>query len=221
MLITGVILYGPAILFYFSSVTEGNIYVSIILYGFILILVSAISKLISKGLFSIRTFIEISILILGLYFIYLNNADTKNIIIIIIGTILYAITIFTNKHYSKDLNTVYSTFVLCSGVALFFLGISLLNKTFSLPANAYDIIKLLFIGIVCTALPILLIIKSLSKLTPLKLSALIVVDPIISGFFKAGGISNEYNLKQSIATVAILLIMLIHKATSNKKKNPS
>ncbi len=189
---------------------------SVLIYGIIFVCISLFARLIATGKISIRMFIEITVLILGLYFVFANNPETKEIMVIIIGTVLYTIAILSNKVYSKTLNATYITFIICLGTALFFLGFSLLNKTFSFPHHV-DFINILLIGTICTALPILLIIKSLNKLTTLQLSMFITIEPLISGFLKAGGISNDSNLKQSLAAAVIIITVLIHKQYSLSK----
>lgn len=216
LIITGLVLYGPAILFYFSSTSSFTITASVLIYGIIFVCISLFARLIATGKISIRMFIEITALILGLYFVFANNPETKEIIVIIIGTALYAIAILSNKVYSKTLNSTYIAFIICLGTALFFLGFSLLNQTFSFPNNV-ELINSILIGTICTALPIILIIKSLNKLPTIQLSMLIIIEPLISGFLKAGGISNGSNLKQSLATAIIIITVLIHKQYSLSK----
>lgn len=217
LIITGLVLYGPAILFYFSSMSSFTLTTSVLFYGIIFVCISLFARLIATGKISVRMFIEIAALIVGLYFVFANNTDTKEIMIIIIGAVLYTIAIVSNKVYSKTINANYIAFIICLGTSLFFLGFSLLNKTFSFPYQSYNLVSMLLIGTICTALPILLIIKSLNHLSTLQLSMLLIIEPLFSGFMKAGGISNDTNFKQSIATSVIIITILIHKQYSLSK----
>ena len=218
LLITGIVLYGPAIFFYFLSIDHSSVITSVILYGALLVIVSIISKLVSQGNISVKTIVEIAALLFGLYLIYAHNQSTKNILILICGTILYTIALLTNKKLSYNISAAYITFITCLGVGLFFLGISLLNKNFMFPSNSTSFLSIAFLGVFCTAIPLTLIIKSLKHISTLKLSALILIEPIISMCLKISNISNQANLKQSVATVAILLTILVHKSALQKKQ---
>lgn len=130
----------------------------------------------------------------------------------IIAAIFFAAYVIISK--KTVISPLSSTFTLSIGCAAISLAFTLAEGGFKIPADLKSWINILFIGTVCTALPILLFLKGLEFVNSAKASMLSVSEPLammIFGYFLLG---EKITILQFIGAIVILggaMMTLIEK----------
>ena len=214
-LITGLLLNGPAILFFFIASRKIGIGFATTIFFCFPVVVALISWVTKSEALSKRTIISLIFITIGILFLYDNQYTMHvfGILFAILAAVAYGICVFANKKYSMELRTYNATFMLCFGSAMYFLGISLLNGDFDTPNNIYIWSNIILVSIICTLLPIFFLFKAMQSISAVQLSILLLMEPLVSVFLGVVGLNEVINLKQSIAIAIILTGAIIHQST--------
>ncbi len=218
-LFTGVLLNGPAILIYFMASNKIGIAFATTIFFCAPIFVALFAWITKSEILDRRTIIALILITIGMLFLY-DNSYTMHIfgiLLAVLAAIAYGLCIFANKRYSEEICIYNSTFMLCFGSAMYFLGVSLLNGKFMIPNTNYMWANIVTVSLVCTLLPVLFFFKSMQYISSVQLSILLLSEPIFSIFLGVIGFNEVINLKQSIAIAIILSGAIIHQ-TSNRSQ---
>lgn len=131
----------------------------------------------------------------------------------ILSAVFYAFYIVCSKNIK--LSPVMSTVVVSFGCAFACLIYALWDQSFSIPTTQDEWLLILGFGIVTTALPMLLFLKALEKISSEKASILSVTEPIFVVIFGAILLNEVIDMPKAIGIVAILvgaLMTLISKS---------
>lgn len=120
----------------------------------------------------------------------------------ILSALLYALYIIASKN--SPVPPLVSTFWISIGSALTSLIASLIDNSFLVPLSFSIWFNIFGIGIICTALPILLLLKGLKHISSLQASILSVLEPVFVVIFGVILLDEKVNLTQMIGIVIIL-----------------
>ena len=130
------------------------------------------------------------------------HTNYLGIFLSIFSAFFYACYIFSSKstHSSPELSTVLVSF----GCSMIYLTIALYQGHFVIPMQATAWINMLGIAFVCTAMPILLFLKSLKYLSSVQASMLSVTEPIFVAIF---GVLLLHEHISAVQVVGIILTL--------------
>lgn len=94
----------------------------------------------------------------------------------LLASLSYAVYVFLGK--KAKASPLSSTFMVSLGSAITFLAWTMLDGSFSVPSTSTQWINVVAIGILCSSLPILMLLEALKYLTADKASVLSVTEPI-------------------------------------------
>ncbi len=127
--------------------------------------------------------------------------------------------IFSKKNLVPPL---ISTLWVSLGSALTCLVTALCEKTFIIPLNFNTWLNIFGIGIICTALPIVLLLKGLKHISPLQVSILSVLEPVFVVIFGILLLGEKINFIQTVGVITLLsgaLLSLFNDNPSHFVKN--
>lgn len=136
----------------------------------------------------------------------------------ILSSILYAFYIIMSK--KSSMSPLVSTFMVSTGCAATCLIASLMEGSFILPTTLNLWWNILGIGIICTAIPILLLLKALKTISPEKASILSVLEPVFVAIFGVLLLGERISLLQALGIMTILsgaVVTLLRSLSQSKK----
>lgn len=212
-LITGVLLNGPYILFFYIASRKIGLGLTTTIVFCFPIVVTLLAWITKSEVLGKRTIVALASITIGLSFLYdeQNALNVFGALFAALAAIAYGVCIFANKKYSSELPIYNSTFMICFGSTVFFLGISLLNGDMIIPNDAYTWINIVIAGVFCTLLPIIFFFKALQYISAVQISVLLTSEPLFSIFLAVVGLNEVINLKQSIAIAIILISIIMHQ----------
>lgn len=150
-------------------------------------------------------------------------ADTKNftfnnlgIIFGIMSSISYAIYILISK--KNNIDPKISTLMVSIGGIIACTTLSFARNEFSIPNNISEWFNIIILGVFCTALPILLFLRSLNYISSERASMLSVLQPIFVVAFGFLLLGEKISLVQTIGMATILSGALITMAPTKAKE---
>jgi drug/metabolite transporter (DMT)-like permease len=144
------------------------------------------------------------------------KADLVGIGLAITSGILYACYILCSKNIK--ISPHLSTLMVSLGCAFSCLLFSLWDKSFSVPSNSYQWFTILGFGILTTAIPMLLFLEGLKKISAEKASILSVTEPVFVVIFGIILLEESINLPKIVGVITILLGALITLFSKNINK---
>lgn len=143
--------------------------------------------------------------------------DIAGIILGLLSALFYAFYIVASK--KSCLPAIISTFMVSLGCMATCLICALINHSFSFPVAA-DLIYLILVGAVCTALPILLLLQALKYISSEQVALLSVMEPVfvvIVGIVLLGEkVSPNNALGVAIVITGALVTILGKKLSKNR-----
>lgn len=211
MFFVGAILYGPAVLFYFATNHKAEIKIGTILLFCIPIFLFLVAWYRKYSFISKSVALSACIIVLGLGLLFDNNQtfNVLGVMLLMISAVVYAICVYANKFWSVEVSLYNSVFMVCFGCSVYFLGISMLRGSFILFDDINEWINIILTAVLCTALPILLVVESAKHIDIMQILLLLIAEPLFSFVLSVMGFGEEFNLKQSIGVVIILLAIII------------
>lgn len=107
--------------------------------------------------------------------------DMMGIALSLLSAVLYALYLIASK--TSPVPALLSTLFVSLGAMLVALIAALIDRSFILPTNFTIWVNICGIGIICTALPIVLLLKGLKHITSLQASILSVLEPVFVVIF--------------------------------------
>jgi len=210
MLIYGAVFYGVGVVMYFvSSKYIGTGLAMVIFFTYPAMVMFLNWLLYKKGM--IKTcYLSIFIITVGLILlvdISEFKLDIVGVGLSILSAILYAFYIVFSK--KSKLSALVSTYMVCIGCTIASLMLALVDQSFAVPMTLSVWINILGIGIICTALPILLLLEGLKRISAEKASILSVLEPVFVVIFGVTLLGEKINLLQCLGIITVLLGALI------------
>lgn len=179
----GFIFYaGGSILFFISGEKIGTGLAMVIFYTFPLIVI-LMSLLIEKHKPNHYTLIAVFATLLGTTLLGASSKGTvtmPGLLYGLLAALCYALYIYGSKFLVSKIPSIQITLVVCYASALFFLISSLLTHTLLWPQSWMAWIYIFAIGIIATALPILLMLEGLTTIHANKASIISILEPIVT-----------------------------------------
>lgn len=216
-LISGMFLYGPSSALYFVAAKAIGSGVAMVLFFTFPAMVMFFNKLFFNHAVGKMYFLAIGIMLLGLLFLMKAQGQTLNlnlygIEVSLLSALLFAIYITVN--HSNALPAQVDTFFVCLGSTLSSLLIAVLSSSFSMPHTHLIWLHLFGIGTLCTAIPILLLLKGLKHIGSLEASILSVMEPVFVVMFGVLLLGEKLNFNQCLGIVILLSGALFALLTS-------
>lgn len=120
----------------------------------------------------------------------------------LLASVLYALYIVFSK--KSQLAPLVSTFWVSLGSAFICLIAALIHQTFKIPETLYAWLNIAGIGVICTALPIVLLLKGLKHISSLQVSILSVLEPVFVVIFGIFLLDEKINFLQSLGILIVL-----------------
>jgi drug/metabolite transporter (DMT)-like permease len=125
----------------------------------------------------------------------------------IFAALAYALYVIVSKH--SPIAPLPSTLILSLGCIITCWIASMIDNSFSLPVNFSMWSNIVGIGVICTALPIVFLLKGLKNLSATQASILSVFEPIFVVIFGIILLDEKINLYQTIGVITLLCGALI------------
>lgn len=217
-MLNGALFYAPSTLLYFkASSLIGSGLAMVIFFTY-----PAIVMLINYFLFrqNISRLYYISIAVISFGMIMLVDwkqfhADILGITLQLISAAFYGAYMVSSKRVA--MNPMLSAFWVSVGCTLLALIVSLLQQNLCIPDTPKLLWHLLGIGILCTAVPILLLLKSMHFISAEKASILSVTEPVFVVIVGVLLLGELISLKETLGIVIILAGAVMVLFTSRPK----
>lgn len=196
---------GPSSLFFIASKYIGTGQSMVIFFSFP-VMVMVLNRILYKENIKPIYFISFIMIISGLLLLIDMGEvsfDLLGIGLSLLSAISYAFYVI----FSKTIKTsaLISTLMVSLGCAVTSLLLSLLNDVFQLPNSPSQWLNIIGIAVICTAIPILLMLESLKYISSAKASLLSVLEPVFTVIFGVI-LLNEVMTIRSLCGVIITLL---------------
>ncbi|RAP36253.1 hypothetical protein B1207_08890 [Legionella quinlivanii] len=131
-----------------------------------------------------------------------GNLDLSGILFSLIAAFLYALYIICGK--KSPVPALPASLMLCLGCLPTCFFAAWLEQSFSVPNGFHNWINLLGLSILCTALPIMCLLKGLQYLNTVQASILSVLEPIFVLLFGMLLLGEQINLIQMAGVIVLL-----------------
>ncbi|PUT39213.1 EamA/RhaT family transporter [Legionella taurinensis] len=206
----GIFFYGACSILYFIAANYIGSGLAMVVFFTYPALVMLINKLVYQLPFNLIYCISLLIIFSGMVFLVQGGQFHFNpigLILSILSALLYAFYILASK--KSRVSPLPSTLVLCLGCMVISLITALLDRSFTWPASWSVWANILGIGILCTALPILLLLNGLKLISSTQASILSVLEPVFVVIFGILLLGEQVSLMQMMGVSIILLGSLL------------
>jgi drug/metabolite transporter (DMT)-like permease len=204
---SGLVFYGTSTALYFISCDYlGTGLAMVICYAYP-VFVMLMSWFIDRTKLNLTVSISLFLVVIGCIMIAGNNDfnfKMEGIVYGLIGCLAYAIYVYISKRRIQKLSTNFSTFVISLSNLVLFGGLSYLDGDFTVPSNLSDVYYVGIIGIISTALPILLLLESLNFISATRASILSVSEPIVTLLVGIAMLNENINMIQAVGVFFII-----------------
>lgn len=208
----GALFYVGSAAFYFMAAKYIGIGLSMVLFFTYPVMVSVLNWLFHKHTATLYDYISFLFIIIGsLLLVDVANItfDIYGIGLSLLGALSYALYIVFSKKQIKSLTPLFSSFLVSAGsTALFFL-LAQWEGSFFISVSSITWLNILGIGVISTALPMLLLLLALKYVGSTKASIVSVLEPVISVFVGILAFGEAITFLQGIGVIAILSGALI------------
>jgi drug/metabolite transporter (DMT)-like permease len=184
MFFLGAIGYAGSSGFYFMASHYTGTGLAMVIFFSYPILIALLSWILHGTKFSLNTILILAFMILGLVLLKDSTNAHFRLIGIFFGVLAgacYAMYVIGSKKFSSlTFNHNRLALMVCFGCAFIFLCLALFYKNFSFPQTGKSWVYLLALSILCTALPIQLMLKGLKHISSMRASIISVLEPIIT-----------------------------------------
>ncbi len=129
--------------------------------------------------------------------------DLMGISLSLLSALSYAIYLFLSK--KATIPAINSTFMVSLGCAAMAFCLGLIDNSLTLPTETMQWVNILGIGIVCSAVPILLLLEAMKHIPSDKASLLSVLEPVFTVIFGVILLGEVMNLNNVIGIILILV----------------
>lgn len=163
-------------------------------------------------------YIAIGMILLGMVFladIRHLSFDVYGIGLSLFSGLCYAAYILISKN--TPLSPLLSTFAVSIGCMLTALILALIDESFFIPQDLIVWVDILGIGIICSAVPILLFLESMKYISAEQTSIFSVLEPVFTLIFGIILLGERINMQQSIGIALLLSAALVTLLPQNLK----
>lgn len=213
----GIAFYAPTAVLYFMScrsIGTGLAMVTFFVYPVIVIL---LNRFLYKTPIPSSYYGAVMLIFVGMFFLSgITNVtlDLQGILLGIASAFVYALYIVVSK--KSNLSPLVSTLMVSIGSVITCFVAAYSEGTFLIPEGFFVWMNVLAVGSICTALPILLLLKALQYISAEKASLLSVVEPLFVVFLGVT-LLNEKITSMQIVGVAIILCGAIMTLLSSRQ----
>ena len=212
---------GSSILFFISSLYIGTGLAMVIFFTYP-IFVILLSIVIYKQQISKKYFISFVLIILGIILLNISEEikfELYGIFIGILSAFLYGFYMILSQKQSKGIHPMDSTITLCIGCSLVCLATSLIDGSFQFPTGFNTFFDIFILAVICTVVPIWLLLKSLETITATKASILSACEPVVVLIIGYFFLNEDLNTYQILGAMVIITGALV--VNSDKQIAPS
>lgn len=203
--LSGLLFYAGSTLLYFIATPYIGSGLAMVVFFVYPAVVMLINTVLYKTAITRQYIIAISVILMGLFLLVDKNAfsfDLYGITLSIFSAILYAGYIISSKN--NHLHASVSTLVISLGCMTTSFCVALLEGTFFFPTQFEPWLNILGIGIIATAIPVLLLLKGLEYISSEKGSILSVLEPVFVMIFGALLLHESISLIQLVGVLVVL-----------------
>ncbi len=205
MIVGGIFYTIPGVLFFMASqlIGTGQSMVIFFVYpAFVMVLNWIINKQPIK-LSYCWSFLVILVGLILLVDLSELSFDLAGISLSLLSALSYAIYIFLSK--KATISAINSTFMVSLGCAGCALVLAMLDNSLVVPTEISQWINILGLGIVCSAVPILLLLKAMKYIATDKASLVSVLEPVFTVIFGVILLGEVMNFNNVIGVIMILV----------------
>ncbi|ASQ45908.1 DMT family transporter [Legionella clemsonensis] len=210
----GAAFYGTCSIFYFVATQYIGSGLSMVIFFTYPSIVLLINFLFFKQKISKIYYLALLIIFLGMGLLVNGNRFDFNLMGIglsLLSALLYALYLIASK--GIFIPALLATFFVSLGAMLISLVAAFIEGTFFIPTGLDVWFNICGIGIICTALPMLLLLKGLQHISSLQAAILSVLEPVFVVIFGIVLLGEQVSLIQGLGVVILLagaLISLLH-----------
>jgi drug/metabolite transporter (DMT)-like permease len=170
-------------------------------------------------------YFSIALSIVGMIFLsdYNSNISFYGMALALLSALCYTIYIMLNKHVSSSLPPLTATFIISIVISVIFFFLSLTEENFIIPHTLSTWTKMIAIGVFATAIPLLMLLKSMEYISSAKASLLSVLEPVCVTVLGVLLLEEQITLLQWLGIVTILvgamLVQIDKKKPITQKNN--
>ncbi|CDZ78406.1 Inner membrane transporter RhtA [Legionella massiliensis] len=201
----GIAFYGTTSICYFISAQYIGSGLAMVVFFTYPAIVMLIDFLLYKQKISKVYYLALVVILIGMICLASGSKLTFNFIglaVSILSALLYALYIIASKN--SPVSPLVSTFWVSIGSALTSLIAALIYHSFTIPQSLSVWRNILGIGIICTALPIVLLLQGLKHISSLQASIMSVLEPVFVVIFGILLLGEKINLMQALGIVILL-----------------
>jgi drug/metabolite transporter (DMT)-like permease len=218
VLLYGTVFYTGCSIFYFVASKYLGTGLAMVVFFTYPAMVMILNWVIYKTKITKRYYFSIFLILIGMSLLIDRHEFTVDVLGLgagILSSFFYAFYILSSK--KSDLGALSSTFILSLGCAGACFIITHIDNTFSVPQTLHMWGNIFGIGILCTALPVLLFLKALDYISGEQASILSVLEPVFVVIFGVLLLNESITFVRGIGVIVILSGALI-TLFGNKKK---
>ncbi|MBA2710044.1 MAG: DMT family transporter [Tatlockia sp.] len=201
----GLAFYGSTSICYFFAAEYIGSGLAMVMFFTYPALIMLINCLFYKHRISWTYYLALLIIFIGMFCLISGSQfsfSLKGIGFGLLSSFLYALYIISSK--SSPLSPLISTFLVSLGSTIICLTGALIHHSFIVPKNPVVWLNICGIGIICTALPIVLLLKGLKQISSLQASILSVLEPVFVIIFGIILLDEKINLIQATGVLILL-----------------
>lgn len=211
VILYGILFYGTTAIFYFLAAEYIGSGLAMVVFYTYPAIVMLINVLFYQQRMAKIYYVALLTLFIGMLFLVNGNQftfDLKGITLSLLSAVLYALYIITGKNCT--LPPLISSFWICIGSSLTCLVSALFyDQSLIVPSHFSIWLNLLGIGIICTALPIVLLLKGLKHISSIQAAIMSVLEPVFVVVFGILLLHEQLDLMQSIGIFILLFGALL------------
>ena len=203
--IYGLIFYGSTSTLYFLSAEYTGSGIAMVIFFTYPALVMLINYLLYKQKVNRIYTLSLLIIFIGMLCLVKGSRYTFSFMGLgfgLLSSLLYAVYIIVSK--KSPLAPLVSTFWVSLGAAMSCLAVALVHHSFIVPEKLSIWLNICGIGIICTALPIVFLLKGLKNISSLQASILSVLEPVFVLIFGIILLGEQVNLIQGLGILVLL-----------------
>lgn len=175
----GVLFYGPSSTLYFMAANKIGSGLAMVLFYTFPAMILFIDFFITKQPIGRLYYVAVAVILIGMICLTLGDASQFNLMGIglsLLSALLFAFYMIFSKTSTAPAHV--DTFTVCLGSTLSSLVMAMYEHRFIVPHQMEIWLDIAGIGILCTSIPILLLLKGLKNISALQASILSVLEPI-------------------------------------------
>ena len=206
----GAIFYGPSSALYFVSASEMGSGLAMVLFYTFPAMVMFLNFVVYKQPIGYMYYWATGLLLMGMLLLVNGSPGQLNWMgawMGLLSALFFALYIIVSKHSSAPAQV--DTLMVCLGSMLSGFVAAKYSHSFTMPVDVNFWVNVVGIGIICTSIPILLLLKGLKHIGAIEASILSVLEPVFVIIFGVTLLGETIHLTQFIGVIILLLGALL------------